>query len=95
MSEVFTKWVLASHLRMPDHARLYLEASAEEEPGDCSMLRTALQDMAQGGNMGQLVRVARMGRKELCEALSANGNPTFGMAMRITPALGVKVPVTA
>ena len=33
MSEAFTKWSAADHLRTPEDIRLYLEACAEEDPG--------------------------------------------------------------
>ncbi len=95
MSEVFTKWDAADHLHTPEDARLYLEACAEEDPGDGSLLRAALHDIARAGNMSQLARETGMSRKGLYKALSANGNPTLATVMRITRALGMKVRITA
>ena len=95
MSEVFTKWDAADHLRTPEDARLYLEACAEEDPGDGSLLRSALHDIARAGNMSQLARETGMSRKGLYKALSENGNPTLATIMRITRALGMKVRITA
>jgi probable addiction module antidote protein len=94
MSEVFTKWDAVDHLHTPEDARLYLEACAEEDPGDGSLLRAALHDIARAGNMSQLAREAGMSRKGLYKALSANGNPTLATVMRITRALGMKVRIT-
>ena len=94
MSEVFTKWDAADHLHTPEDVRLYLEACAEEDPGDGSLLRAALHDIARAGNMSQLAREIGMSRKGLYKALSANGNPTLATVMRITRALGMKVRIT-
>ena len=46
MSEAFTKWDAAEHLRTREDARLYPEACAEEDPGDGSPIRAALDDIA-------------------------------------------------
>ena len=75
--------------------RLYLEACAEEDPGDGSLMRAALHDIARAKNMSQLAREVGMSREGLYKALSKNGNPTFATVMRITRALGMKVRITA
>ena len=46
MAETFTRWAVADHLRSKEDARLYLEACAEEDPGDGSLIRAALNDIA-------------------------------------------------
>ena len=46
MSEKFSRWDIAKHLRTEEDARLYLEACAEEDPGDGSMIRVARNDIA-------------------------------------------------
>jgi len=56
MSETFTRWDAAEHLRTPEDARLYPEACAEEDPGDGSLIRAALNDLARSGNMSRLAR---------------------------------------
>ena len=95
MSEAFTKWDAADHLRTPEDIRLHLEACAEKDPGDGSLLRAALHDIARAGNMSRLARETRMSRKGLYKALSDDGNPTLATVMRITRALGMKVRITA
>ena len=77
MSETFTVWDAAEHLRTPEDARLYLEACAEEDPGDGSLIRAALNDVARSGNMSRLARAAGMSREGLYKALSENGNPAL------------------
>ena len=91
MTEAFTKWEVSEHLRTREDARLYLEACAEEDPGDGSLIRAALNDIARAGNMSRLARDVGMSREGLYKALSEDGNPSFATVMRITRALGMQV----
>ena len=95
MTESFTKWDVTEHLRTQEDVCLYLEACAEEDPGDGSLICAALNDIARAGNMSRLAREAGMSRKGLYKALSENGNPTFSTVMRITRALGMHLRITA
>ena len=95
MTEAFTKWDVTEHLRTREDARLYLEACAEEDPGDGSLIRVALNDIARAGNMSQLAREVGMSREGLYKALSKDGNPSFATVMRVTRALGLQVRITA
>ena len=94
MTEKFTRWDAAEHLRTREDARLYLEACAEEDPGDGSLIRAALNDVARAGNMSGLAREAGMSREGLYKALSANGNPSFATVVRVTKALGLQLRIT-
>ena len=69
-----------------EDVRLYLEACAEEDPGDVSLIRAALNDIARAQNMSQLAREVGMTREGLYKALGENGNPTFATVMKITRA---------
>ena len=95
MTESFTKWDVTEDLHTEEDARLYLEACAEEDPGDGSLICAALNDIARAGNMSRLARDAGMSRKGLYKALSEDGNPTFATVMRITRALGMHWRITA
>ena len=95
MTETFTKWDAAEHLGTREDARLYLEACAEEDPGDGSLIRAALNDIARARNMSGLAREAGLSREGLYKALSKDGNPTFATVIRITRALGLQLRVTA
>ena len=75
-------------MRTKEDTRLYLEACAEEDPGDGSLIRVALNDIARAQNMSSLAREVGMTREGLYKALSENGNPSFATVMRITRALG-------
>ena len=94
MNEAFTRWDVTEHLRTREDARLYLEACAEEDPGDGSLIRAALNDIARAGNMSRLARDVGMSREGLYKALSEDGNPSFATLMRITRALGMQVRIT-
>ncbi|MCY3878658.1 MAG: putative addiction module antidote protein [Rhodobacteraceae bacterium] len=95
MNETFTRWDAAEHLRTTTDAQLYLEACAEEDPGDGSLIRAALNDIARSGNMSRLARAAGMTREGLYKALSENGNPSFATVIRVARALGLHVRITA
>ena len=55
MPETFTRWDAAKHLRSKEDVRLYLEACAEEDPGDGSLIRAALDDIARA--LGMQLRI--------------------------------------
>ena len=63
MTETFTKWDAAEHLRSRKDACLYVQACAEEDPGDGSLIRAALNDVARAGNMSSLARDIGMSRE--------------------------------
>ena len=94
MNEAFTRWAVTEHLRTREDARLYLEACAEEDPGDGSLIRAALNDIARAGNISRLARDVGMSREGLYKALSEDGNPSFATVMRIARALGLQVRIT-
>ena len=94
MAETFTRWDVADHLQSKEDVRLYLEACAEEDPGDGSLIRAALNDIARAQNMSRLAREIGMTREGLYKALSENGNPSFTTVMRITRALGMQLRIT-
>ena len=56
MAETFTPWDAAEHLRDKEDMRLYREACAAEDPGDGSLIRAALNDIARAQNMSRLAR---------------------------------------
>ena len=94
MPETFTKWDVTDDLRSKEGVQMYLEACAEEDPGDGSLIRAALNDIARAQNMSQLAREVGMTREGLYKALGENGNPSFATVMRIAKALGMQVRIT-
>lgn len=91
MTERFSNWDAAEHLRTREDTRLYMQACADEDPGDGSLIRAALNDVARSRNMAGLAREAGMSREGLYKALSAGGNPTFATVVRIVRALGLRL----
>ena len=94
MRETFTKWNVVEHLRTNEDVRLYLEACFEEDPGDGSLIRAALNDVARAQNMAQLSRDVGMSREGLYKALSKDGNPSFATVLRVVRALGMRLRVS-
>ena len=79
---------------IPRNARLYLEACVEADPGDGSLIRAGLAEIARAGNMNRLARDAGMSREGLYKALSKDGNPSFATVTRIARALGLRLRIT-
>ena len=95
MTGTFARWDAAEHLRTKEDMSLYLEACAEEDPGDGSLIRAALSDIARARDMGLLAGEIGMTSEGLHKALSENGDPTFATVARITRALGMQLRITA
>ena len=95
MAETYTKWDVTEHLRTREDACFYLEAAAEEDPGDGSLIRAALSDIARAQNMSHLALDAGITRKGLYKALAEDSNPSFATVMKVTRALGLQLRFTA
>ena len=91
MSQKLTEFDAADYINTEERARLYLEAAADEDPGDGSLIRAALNDIARAQNMSRLARDAKLDRAGLYKALSEEGNPSFATVMKITRALGLRL----
>ncbi len=94
MSETLTRWDPLNYLKTEEDLRFYLEACAEEDPGDGSLIRAALNDIARSGNFSALARDVGMTREGLYKALSENGNPSFATVAKISSALGMRLSIT-
>ena len=85
----------AEYITTRERARLYLEACAEEDPGDGSMIRAALNDIARARNMSKLARDAGLDRSGLYQSLSEDGNPSFATVVKIMGALRLRMRIEA
>ena len=85
------KWDVVEHLRSEADMGLYLEACFEEDPGDGSLIRAALGDIARAHGMAQLARDTGLTREGLYKALSPEGNPEFSTVVKVINALGLKL----
>ncbi len=86
-----TRWDALDHLNTEEDLSLYLEACFEEDPGDGSLVRAALGDIARARGMAQLARDTGLTREGLYKALSPDGNPEFSTVVRVIHALGLKL----
>jgi probable addiction module antidote protein len=89
--EGFSRWDAADHLKTEQDMALYFEACLADDPGDGSMVRAALGDIARARGMSQLARDTGLSREGLYQALSAKGNPEFSTVMKVIKALGLKL----
>ena len=46
MTEKFTRWDAVDHLKTEEDMALYLDACLDEDPGDGTLVRAALNDVA-------------------------------------------------
>lgn len=91
MAEKFTRWDAVDYLKSDEDMALYLDACLEDDPGDGSLVRAALNDVARAKGMSQLARDTGLTREGLYKALSGNGNPTLDTVMKIAKALGLRL----
>ena len=84
------KWDVVEQLHTEDDMRLYFEACLKEDPGDGSLIRAALCDIARARGMTQLAKDTGLAREGLYKALSPEGNPEFSTIMKVVKALGLK-----
>ena len=94
MAENFSRWDAADYLDTEEDMALYLDACLEEDPGDGSLIRAALGDIARARGMTQLAHDTGLTREGLYKALSTEGNPAFSTIFKVIRALGVKLHAT-
>jgi probable addiction module antidote protein len=93
MSEKFTDWDAVQELKSEKDIALYFEACLDDDPGDGSLIRAALGDIARARGMSFVARETGLARESLYKALSPEGNPEFTTVMKVIKALGFKLHV--
>ncbi len=68
-------------------------ACIQEDPGDGSLVRRCLYELAKAKGMKVLAKETGLTRQCLYKALSPDGRPTFETIFRISRALHVKPPI--
>lgn len=68
-----------------------IKAAFEEDPGDGSLIRSALKDIARAQGMSKLAKDTGLGRESLYKTLSSKGNPSFETMQKILKALGFRL----
>lgn len=94
MTEKFSRWDATDQFKTEEDIELYFDACVAEDPGDGSLIRAALGDIARARGMSQLARDTGLTREGLYKALSAEGNPEFATVMKVIKALGLKLHAT-
>jgi probable addiction module antidote protein len=94
MTETLSRWDSADYLETEEDIRLYLEACIEEDAGDGALIRHALGDIARARNFSALAREVGVSREGLRKALSAEGNPSFALVLKMARALGLDLHLT-
>lgn len=82
---------VAEHLRTPEEMAAYLDAWLEDAPDDAAGIARALGDIARAKGMSQVAKDAGLSRESLYRALSAEGNPSFAIVLKVAKALGVRL----
>ena len=95
MTEQFTRFDTADYLKTPSEMAAYLDACFEEDPGDGSLIRAALNDIARAHGMSQISRDTGLGRESLYKTLGSSGNPEFATIIKVMKALGLKLHASA
>lgn len=91
MTEKFSKYDTAEHLKTDADIAAYFDACLEEAGDDPAFIAHALGIIARAKGMTQLARDTGLARENLYKALSADGNPEFGTILKVIKALGLKL----
>ncbi|RJP95147.1 MAG: putative addiction module antidote protein [Desulfobacteraceae bacterium] len=91
MAEKFSRYDAADYLKTDEDIALYFESCLDEDPGDGSLIRLTLGDIARAKGMSRLAKDTGLAREGLYKALSAEGNPEFATVMKVIKALGLKL----
>jgi len=88
MAEKFSRWDAADYLKTDEDMALYFEVCTADDPGDGSLIRSALRAISRARGMARLARDTGISRDGLYTALSPEGNPSFATILKVTRALG-------
>lgn len=95
MAEKFSRYDPAEYLKTEEDAALYLDACLEEDPGDGSLVRGALNTIARARGMTRLAEETGLTREGLYKALSPTGNPEFSTILKVIKALKIQLHAVA
>ena len=95
MPEKFTRWDVTEFLDTQERACFYLEAAADEDTGDASMIRIALNDILRAKDLGRLTIDIGANGEGLYELLSENGSIDPDTIAQITGTLRIQPHITA
>lgn len=67
--------------------KAFFKACIEDDPGDGSLIRRALGELAKARGIAQLAKETGLSRQSLYEAFRPEGSPKFEIIFRISKAL--------
>lgn len=73
-------------------SKAFFKACIEEDPGDGSLVRRALGELAKDRGVAQLAKETGLSRQNLYEAFCPEGYPKFETIFRISKALKLTTP---
>ena len=91
MAEGLKSWDTADYLRDKDDICLYLEAAAEEDPGDGSLMQVALLNIVKAHHRGNLPSDAGSVCDSLQDALSQPMGISIESFMQLLHTLGMRM----
>ena len=91
MTKAYREFDPVNYLKTEEHVSGYLAACVDEDPGDGSLVRAALGDIARAQNMKRLAESAGLDRAGLYRALSEGANPSFATIFKLAKALGLRL----
>jgi probable addiction module antidote protein len=84
-------WDSAQHLKTEEDIAEYFDACLQEGGDDPAFIAHALGVIARARGMSQVARDAGISREGLYNALSEEGNPSFGTILKVIKALGLQL----
>ena len=87
MPETYSVFNAAEYIETEEDAQEILRLSAEQDPGDGSVIRAALNTVARAQSMSASAYDAGLDIGNLYETLSEDGNPTLATLLKVTHAL--------
>lgn len=93
--EKLTRWDSAEHLKTDKQRALYLEACLRDGGDDPAFIAYAIGQIARSCGIGDMAKKVGATRQGLYAALSREGNPSFGMVLRVLREAGVEFQAVA
>lgn len=91
ISEEYRKSGAADHRKTGDDATVLLKATTVEDPGYGAVIRAALKPVSRTQSIGTLARDTGLNRRNICGALSEDGDPTLATLLKVANDLGSRL----
>lgn len=85
------RWDVVVNLQGKDEQAHYLQACFEEDPGDGSLIRVALGDIARAGGMAHFATDIGLSQECLCQAFAPGNDPALSIVLKVLHSLGLRL----